>query len=174
MGKEITRNKSLIVRVSEDELAELSARAQKAGMNASDMVRSLLQGEAVVIAPVSSITAGHVRREVAKNPAWVAEAINEKLYPPEPLARSTFAPPQRTSAAALAASIPGVRLGIPEPPMAEEPDKWEGEDFEKLAIAEFGQAIVRRCFRELPWFKKATWPVRLERLREMKEAGAGS
>lgn len=84
--------------------------------------------------------------------------------------------PQRQfkSAADIAASIPGVRLGIPEPPTIAEPFEVEDEYSEEGAIQEFGRKILMDASRGLPWWRKADWRKRIETLREMKDAAAGT
>ena len=109
---------------------------------------------------------------------WLIEAAREKLDgPPEPagtmaIHRNVFtAPAPRRSAAELAASIPGVRLGIPEPP--EEVVELDGEpDWEAECRREFTPKVLAEAARSLRWWNKADWKKRLEGLREMRERAA--
>ena len=127
MATQVERNKQLLVKLSAEELADLSARAKRHYGNTSEMVRALLAGEDVVIVPMSMIRAGRVADKEKVTPGWAAEVIKSALDgPPAPRRDPDAAaneirqaPPAGTPAAVLA-SLPGhirkdVVVGIPTP-----------------------------------------------------------
>ena len=192
MSNNIEKNQRLVVRMSDEDIAKLGARAKRAGFerkikdgvdgNISDMVRSLLYGEDVLIIPLPISEAKKVREKIAADPDWARGVFRDALYgrveaapvtAPTQVAASPFAS-QKEKLSALAALLPKTGFGVPRPDHAitviDNPvPLFEPEPEESPLVAEFGRKAIADAPRVVPGWKKMSDFQRAEFLRDKRE-----